>query len=446
MKIALFHNIETGGAKRAVFEHARYLHAQNHELHLFCPTRAADNAFLPLAPLCRTAFFYDEPSSTPVADLSASATASGLGGDEGRVRKAARRVLGEGIYEALRDAVWVKKQEQKRAALTSVYQKMARDINAGGCEIMYAHQCTVTLAPPLLRFVTLPTVFYCADTLRRFNEWPIFASEISPPYSTVLRRVRTGRVVSPILAAWENREQEHFVRGVRAATVVLVNSLYSREAFVRVAGIAPRVNYLGVDSDFFCPASALPENEVVCVGALRPEKRHEFVLDAVGTIVQETRPRLRIVGYGMDGTGQNFADVLQKRAARQNVELIIEREVSDETVRQAYQRANVFAFAPRLEPFGLVVLEALACGTPAVVASEGGPREIVANGVTGFIADPADAKAFGAAISRITANPDLRAKMSRAGRERMLADWTWEKSGREMETILLDAADKKTLQ
>ena len=451
MKIALFHNIETGGAKRAVFEHARFLAQAGHSLHLFCPTQTADAAFLPLAPLCQTVSFYDTDSAQNADALTSASTASTFGGEESRARKAARRVLGVGLYETVRDAVWVKKQEQKRAALTTVYRKMAGDINAGGCDVLYAHQCTVTLAPPLLRFVQIPTVFYGQDTLRRFNEWPVAdMGEGTNPYfsSSLLRRSRTGRVVSPVLAAWEAREQEQFVRNVRAAPVVLVNSQYSREAFVKTSGVAPRVSYLGVDADFFCPAknSAPPENEVLSLGALRPEKRHEFVISAVATIAPAVRPRVRVVGYGMDRTGQAFAEHLSKQAAAQNVELAIEREVSDETVREAYRRASVFAFAPRLEPFGLVVLEALACGTPAVVANEGGPREIIVGGVTGFIADNGSAAEFGAALLRITNDPALRGNMATAGRADVLARWRWAQSGALVEAALLDAADKKRLQ
>ena len=450
MKIALFHNIETGGAKRAVYEHARFLAQAGHSLHLFCPTQTADAAFLPLAPLCHAVSFYDTNSAQNADVLTSASTAPALGGDESRARKAARRVLGVGLYETVRDAVWVKKQEQKRAALTTVYRKMADDINAGGCDVLYAHQCTVTLAPPLLRFVQIPTVFYGQDTLRRFNEWPVADMGEGARYfsSSLLRRSRTGRVVSPVLAAWEAREQEQFVNCVRAAPVVLVNSQYSREAFVKTSGVAPRVSYLGVDADFFCPAKnfAPPANEVLSLGALRPEKRHDFVISAVATIAPAVRPCVRVVGYGMDSMGQAFAEHLSEQAAAQKVDLAIEREVSDETVREAYRRASVFAFAPRLEPFGLVVLEALACGTPAVVANEGGPREIITNGVTGFIADNGSAAEFGAALLRITNDPALRNDMAAAGRADVLARWRWAQSGAFMETVLLDAAGKKRLQ
>ena len=442
MKIALFHHIETGGAKRAVYEHAKGLRDSGHSLHLFTPTKKADNAFLPLAPLCEKVITYDGAAEEP-----SNSTASSLGGDAGGARQTARRVLGVGWYETLRDAVWVQKQEKVRTALTSVYERMARDIGAGNYDVLYAHQCGVTLAPPLLRFVWghLPIVFYCQDTLRKFSEWPISDDENAVGYdtlpaSTFLRRkTRWGKIVSPVLADFGERENERFVYNLRAANVVLANSLYSRESLQKATGAPVRVCYLGVDADFFCPAEpegSPTENEVLSVGALRPEKRHEFVIASVATIEESLRPRVRIVGYGMDGTGQRFAEILGEQARAQNVSLTIEREVTDETLRNAYRRACVFAFAPRMEPFGLVVLEALACGTPVVVAGEGGPREIVQDEKTGLVADGSDAASFGNALARVTQNESLRAALSRAGREDTLARWTWAQSAQRIEAAL----------
>lgn len=446
MKIALFHHIETGGAKRAVYEHAKGLRNRGHVLHLFTPTKQTDNAFLPLAPLCEKVFTYDDGA----AEETSVSTSSSLGGDESRLRQTARGVLGVGLYETLRDTVWVQKQEKVRADLTGVYALMARDIGAGPYDILYAHQCGVTLAPPLLRFVQgrLPVVFYCQDTLRKFSEWPVIDEQNADDYdalpaSTFLRRkTRWGRVVSPMLAAFGERENERFVYNLRAASVVLANSLYSRESLQKATGAPIRVCYLGVDADFFCPSepNAPTENEVLSVGALRPEKRHEFVIASVATIAESLRPRVRIVGYGMDGTGQRFADTLGEQARVQKVSLTIEREVTDEILLAAYRRAGVFAFAPRMEPFGLVILEALACGTPAVAANEGGPREIVQDGKTGLVADASDPRAFGAALVRVLQSESLHAALSRAGRDAITARWTWAQSAQRTETILTEAA------
>jgi len=90
-------------------------------------------------------------------------------------------------------------------------------------------------------------------------------------------------------------------------------------------------------------------------------------------------------------------------------------------------RASVVAFPSHLEPFGLVPLEAMACGTPVVGVAEAGIRETVENGKTGFLTErsPAD---FGRAIELLLGDEALRARMGNAGRRHVEECWTWDQS------------------
>jgi glycosyltransferase involved in cell wall biosynthesis len=81
-----------------------------------------------------------------------------------------------------------------------------------------------------------------------------------------------------------------------------------------------------------------------------------------------------------------------------------------------------------LEPFGLVTLEALACGTPVVAVCEGGPREILVEGVTGRLV-PRDEANFADALDALLADPKSAAQMGAHGRDDVRSNWTWEASG-----------------
>ena len=92
-----------------------------------------------------------------------------------------------------------------------------------------------------------------------------------------------------------------------------------------------------------------------------------------------------------------------------------------EALARAYAGMDVFVFPSHTDTFGNVVLEALASGVPAVVTPDGGPRSLVKEGITGFIADDAD---FSAAICRIVDDPGLQANMRARGRAYALsASW-----------------------
>ncbi len=70
------------------------------------------------------------------------------------------------------------------------------------------------------------------------------------------------------------------------------------------------------------------------------------------------------------------------------------------------------------EPFGMVVIEAMASGKPVVATAHGGPLEIVVDGETGFLVPPGDPAALAEALARLIENPSLRRRMGAAGRER----------------------------
>jgi glycosyltransferase involved in cell wall biosynthesis len=70
------------------------------------------------------------------------------------------------------------------------------------------------------------------------------------------------------------------------------------------------------------------------------------------------------------------------------------------------------------EPFGLVVIEAMASGKPVVATAPGGPSETVVQGETGYLVNPSDPEAAAAAVEKLLASPELRARMGAAGRRR----------------------------
>jgi hypothetical protein len=93
---------------------------------------------------------------------------------------------------------------------------------------------------------------------------------------------------------------------------------------------------------------------------------------------------------------------------------------------RAYAAADVFVHCSVTETFGLVVLEAMACGLPVVARDAGGPSEIVREGNTGFLTPPADLSMFVDRVAQLATDAGLRAQMAVQARAQA-EDTTWEK-------------------
>ena len=80
------------------------------------------------------------------------------------------------------------------------------------------------------------------------------------------------------------------------------------------------------------------------------------------------------------------------------------------------------------ELLGNVLLESMACGTPAICSNVGGMPEVVEDRVTGFVVPPNDPAALGRSIAELAGNPRLWLEMSRCAREHVISHFTWERT------------------
>ena len=106
----------------------------------------------------------------------------------------------------------------------------------------------------------------------------------------------------------------------------------------------------------------------------------------------------------------------------------IKHLVSNNELVQLYNKAKLVVYAPYLEPFGLVPLEAMACGTPVVAVREGGVRESVIHNETGIFTER-DEDMFAQAVSELLLNNKKREKMAQRCKEVIHNFWTLEHAG-----------------
>lgn len=135
-------------------------------------------------------------------------------------------------------------------------------------------------------------------------------------------------------------------------------------------------------------------------------------------------------------TGGEFSKVFKTPALPAAGSLVRTGYLSDAELRALYQRAVGLIYPSRYEGFGLVPLEAMACGCPVICSSAASLPEVCGDAV--LYSPPDDAAQFSAHLQRLLADPALRARLSAAGRAQA-ARFTWQQAARETWNVLAHA-------
>lgn len=154
------------------------------------------------------------------------------------------------------------------------------------------------------------------------------------------------------------------------------------------------------------------------VGRIQPHKGPEVLIRAVAEMLKHT-PMLRaklktvIIG-GASGNGSQEPERLQALTKFLGVDDVVDflPPVPHEQLADWYRASDLVCVPSYSESFGLVALEAQACGTPVVATAVGGLRTAVADGISGSLVDGHDPRAWSAVISRLLMEPERRLLMS----------------------------------
>jgi glycosyltransferase involved in cell wall biosynthesis len=149
------------------------------------------------------------------------------------------------------------------------------------------------------------------------------------------------------------------------------------------------------------------------VGRLIPRKGCEFLLRAAAQAQRDGADiHLTLAGVGPEQAR------LETLAADLGIAVSWAGFVQQPDLPALYRQADAFAFPTLDDPFGIVLLEAAASALPLIASPyAGATEELVRDGVEGFVVDPRDTDGFAAAIARLAASPELRARMGRAAHE-----------------------------
>jgi D-inositol-3-phosphate glycosyltransferase len=238
------------------------------------------------------------------------------------------------------------------------------------------------------------------------------------------RRQRDARPRTP-LAFWRkamtavtDRMDDRALRG--AAAIQVMNPWMFEYVKTLTAGRDVDLRYLppGVDAERFRPAKesrSAADRYVLWVGRMSdPRKNIGLLLEAFALLPDRVRNQSRIVLAGSPPPPQAFWEHAQRLGLYDRITFVDQPE--GPALLRLYQQASVFALPSDEEGFGMVLLEAMACGVPVVSTRSGGPDGIITDAEDGFLVQRGDAAAMAARLGQVLEDDGLAAEMGRNAR------------------------------
>lgn len=176
-----------------------------------------------------------------------------------------------------------------------------------------------------------------------------------------------------------------------------------------------------------------PENMVFSVSRFSAAKRLDLLIHAFAYVVERRPNAFLLIGGGSENPEEE--EVAERRMLRKLITKLRLRNnvlfagyIPHETFLPAYYRGSaVFVMYSSFEPFGLTVLEAMACGTPTVVSKHAGAADIMTSAQELTIIDPKNSKEFGKAIIQLLDDEELRKEKSEKSLKLIEEKFSWEK-------------------
>lgn len=238
------------------------------------------------------------------------------------------------------------------------------------------------------------------------------------------------------------RAEEMLANGGYIAGVI--EEIYGREVTLCPAGCSPRPDEelcsspLGAyRGSFALNGFEVAKPYILITNRHEPQKKFEYVIEALG-LAHAFVPEASLV---IPGPFTAHTPKLAALATRLGIEdrVLFLGQVREEELQRLYREAAVYCYPAPEEDFGMGVIEAMAWGVPVVAWDHAGPTVTVADGETGYLAEPYSVEAYAQSIIRLLIDPALRARMGAAAHERARARFAWSRHVRILESAILRA-------
>jgi phosphatidylinositol alpha-1,6-mannosyltransferase len=266
-----------------------------------------------------------------------------------------------------------------------------------------------------------------------------------------------NEILDAIQSTWDRPR-----RALQAAARVFANSRFTA-GLVEEAGVRPdRIDIIhpGCDTDLFRPVATDPDLKrrllgdrapgrvILSVGGLVPRKGHDTVLRCMPELLRRFPDVTYLIVSSDRRNYENLDSLARELGVRDQLRVCFDLPTSE--LPSVYAISDVFAMPSRgrlelcdVEGFGIVFLEANACGKPVVGGRSGGIADAIADGVSGLLVDPNDPSDTARAISQLLDNPEAATRMGRQGRSRVIEQFTWRRVAHRVQAALVGTRKEK---
>ncbi|MFM2061316.1 MAG: hypothetical protein RLZZ507_986 [Cyanobacteriota bacterium] len=229
----------------------------------------------------------------------------------------------------------------------------------------------------------------------------------------------------------------------RAQLGIAISQAVAKDAKATLPNLPIEVIYNAVDINYFSPTPTTPQLplRVGLVATFARWKGHDIFLEAASEIIK-THPhvnlRFCIVGGAIYKTrGSQFSEQeLTEKAANLNIADKVDFLGFQQDIAAIYRALDIVVHAStQPEPFGLAIVEAMACGKPVIVSQAGGAAELFTHNYDAVGVPPGEPKALAAAILDLLDHPEKRQIISEQARNTVTERFSHERLGKQMLTI-----------
>jgi alpha-maltose-1-phosphate synthase len=298
-----------------------------------------------------------------------------------------------------------------------------------GIDIVHTHTWYVSMAGYLAKKLYGVPFVLTTHSLEPLRAWK--AEQLGSGYAMSSWMERTAVLDADAIVAVSNGTKSDILRAYPDVDPARVHVIYNGIDLdeYRKTGDARALREYGVDAD---------QPYVLFVGRITRQKGVTHLVDAIRYLPPETQV---VLCAGAPDTPEIAAEMRAKveEARKQHPRIVwIEKMVTLEEKVQLYSHARVFCCPSVYEPFGIINLEAMACGAAVVASATGGIKEVVVEGETGFLVPfeqdpvtgfPADAETFardlGARLAELLRDAEKCRRFGEAGRRRAEEIFSW---------------------
>ena len=224
----------------------------------------------------------------------------------------------------------------------------------------------------------------------------------------------------------------------------VIKGIYGREQKLCPAGCHPQPRELlrfnvhtAYEGSFSVKEFTIRKPYVLITNRHDPQKKFEYVIGAMAQVAQAA-PEASLVIPGPFTRHTPKLVALAKRLGIADKVLFL-GQIPEADLQRLYREAAVYCYPSPEEDFGMGVIESMAWGVPVVAWNHAGPTVTVVDGVTGYLAEPYRVESYAEGITRLLLNPEERAIMGKAARDRVEAHFTWNHHVRTLETAIRQA-------